>query len=442
MLGYHPEVTDNEVSTGEPHPDGNTDNYREGQLKRVVYPEGDRAKAVLFDRPSKTFRSLLNEDAARMNRLPGLDLLRAIAIAWIMLYHVTSYGPRLPDFIEFGYVGVDLFFVLSGFLIGWQLIKPYTFGQQPLWGQFFARRAFRVLPAYLVVLAFYFSVPAIRESPGIQPLWQFLTFTQNLFPDYFRARAFSHAWSLCIEEHFYLLLPPVVWLLARKPSARKVVVVAGAAFIGGMLLRAWIWENDVAPFLHVREGEGNFFDRFIENIYNPTYTRLDGLLAGVMLAVVKGFRPGWWLWALSRGWWFLALGLVGVAAALLLRSPGYASVVIGYPLLSLSLAAIVVAAVSPHTWIGSWHVPGARPLAAMAFSLYLTNKAAYYLVREHAGPLLRQSALLDFCIYIGAALAAGALLYFAVERPGLRLRERWFRQVSAEQTAPGLSLQR
>ncbi len=59
-------------------------------------------------------------------RLPGLDLLRAFAVLWIMLYHVTSYGSRLPDFVEYGYMAVDLFFVLSGFLVGRQLLLPYA----------------------------------------------------------------------------------------------------------------------------------------------------------------------------------------------------------------------------------------------------------------------------------------------------------------------------
>lgn len=358
-----------------------------------------------------------------MSRLPGLDLLRAVAIVWVMLYHVTSWGPVLPGFIEYGYIGVDLFFVLSGFLIGWQLLKPYTVGLQPAWRQFFLRRAFRVLPAYWLVLVLYFAVPAVRESPGIQPLWQFLSFTQNLFPDYLRSRAFSHAWSLCIEEHFYLLLPPVVWLLARKPTVGKIASAAIATLVGGMLLRGWIWQHDVAPFLHIRSGEGNVFERYIENIYNPTYCRLDGLLAGVMLALVKCFRPAWWSWAMARGVWFLAAGLLGVYAALSLKSPGYLSAVIGFPLLSISLAAIVLAAISPRTWLGRWRVPGVAPIAAMAFSLYLTHKAVYHLTQTYLDAYLPDSNLLELGVYIGAAFAVGAVLYLTVERPGMRLRE-------------------
>ncbi|NRR33004.1 acyltransferase [Oxalobacteraceae bacterium] len=362
-----------------------------------------------------------------MKRLPGLDLLRAVAIVWVMLYHLTSWGPVLPEFIEYGYIGVDLFFVLSGFLIGWQLLKPYTLGLEPQWRQFFLRRAFRVLPAYWVVLAVYFAVPAVRESPDIQALWHFLTFTQNMFPDYFRARAFSHAWSLCIEEHFYLLLPAVVWLLARKPTMGSVATVAIATLLGGMLLRGWIWQHDVEPFLQIRSGEGNFFERYVKNVYNPTYNRLDGLLAGVMLAVIKGFRPAWWSWAMARGTWFLTAGLMGVCAALSLESPGCLSAVIGFPMLSISLAAIVLASVSPRTWLGRWRIPGVAPIAAMAFSLYLTHKAVYSTIQTQLGEYLPDSNLLALGVYLGASLTVGTVLYLTVERPGMRLRERFMK---------------
>ncbi len=354
-----------------------------------------------------------------MNRLPGLDLLRAIAIGWVMLYHLASYGVVMPVLVDrYGYMGVDLFFVLSGFLIGAQLLAPYTRGETPRWGQFFLRRVLRVLPAYLVVLALYFIAPSLRESPDIEPLWQFLTFTQNIFADYERARAFSHAWSLCIEEHFYLLLPAAAWLLARKPSAGKVAAAAFALLAGGMLLRGWIWQHEVAPLT----GLPAFFTRYIETIYNPTWCRLDGLLAGVMLAVVQGFRPAWWDWLMARGPWLLAAGLAGVYVSMRIPSPGFAGAVIGYPLLAASLAALVVAAVSPRTWLGRWRLPGVAPIAAMAFSLYLTHKAVFHWIAGHFAPAVHDGGLLAFCVYVGAALAVGGVLYLAVERPSMRLR--------------------
>lgn len=371
-------------------------------------------------------------------RLPGLDLLRAIAIATVMLYHVTSYGVRLPAWVEFGWIGVDLFFVLSGFLIGGQVLAPYTRGEAPLWSRFLARRAWRVLPAYLAVVALYFAAPGVRESAAIAPLWQFLTFTQNIFPDYFHARALSHAWSLCVEEHFYLMLPPVVWLMARKPTPARIMAAVFLTLVGGMALRAWIWEHDVAPFVLLTQGEGNYIDRYIEKLYNPTYARLDGLLAGLVLALVRAFRPLWWQAMTARGWWFAAAGVAGVVGATRLQTPGYAGAVLVFPLLGASFAALLVACASGHTWIGRLRIPGVAPLAAMAFSLYLTNKMSYHLVRTYLGASLPDSNLGLLGAHLAAALGLGTLLYLAVERPGLRLRDRLYRLApDPDQRTPG-----
>ena len=358
------------------------------------------------------------------SRLPGLDSLRAVAISWVMLYHLDSYGLPFPAVVQHGWMGVDLFFVLSGYLIGWQLLEPYTCGQQPRWGQFMLRRALRVLPAYLTVLALYATVPAVRESDGMAPLWQFLTFATNLFPDYFHNRAYAHAWSLCVEEHFYVLLPAAAWPLARRPSCRRVVVAAATVLVGGMLLRGWLWQRQVAPYLHISSGEGSFLLRYVEAIYNPTYARLDGLLAGVLLAAMKMFRPLWWARLREWGGAVLAAGVAGIAACMSIEPVSPAGVIVGFPLLAASLACVLLGALSPRTWIGRCVVPGARALATLSFSLYLTHKQVYHWMQNSFGPLLEQSDLLAFTVYNGAALAVAALLYAVVERPALRLRDR------------------
>ena len=172
-----------------------------------------------------------------LSRLPGLDLLRAIAIVWVMLFHsfvIGGLGERYAWASDYGWMGVDLFFVLSGYLIGSQLLKPLSQGQPVSFGEFYLRRAFRILPAFLVVLALYFGVPAFRERPGIQPLWQFLTFTVNLLIDYQHNQAFSHAWSLCVEEHFYWLFPLLACWLTRRPSIAKFIGVCAAVVVLGM----------------------------------------------------------------------------------------------------------------------------------------------------------------------------------------------------------------
>jgi peptidoglycan/LPS O-acetylase OafA/YrhL len=128
-------------------------------------------------------------------RLFGLDSLRAFAVLFVMLYHLTIFGElpsRILPVTYFGWMGVDLFLVLSGFLIGQQALTPYLIGQRPAIAEFYRRRAYRILPAYLVVLALYFLAPGWRESLNIAPLWKFLTFTMN-FGFSFGRRSFSHA---------------------------------------------------------------------------------------------------------------------------------------------------------------------------------------------------------------------------------------------------------
>ncbi len=103
--------------------------------------------------------------AADAGRLPGLDLVRAVAIAWVMLYHASIlwHVPGDSWIVRFGWMGVDPFFVLSGFLIAGQLLRPWARGRPPDYRRFITRRLLRTIPAYLVVLALYFLVPPINS---------------------------------------------------------------------------------------------------------------------------------------------------------------------------------------------------------------------------------------------------------------------------------------
>src|SRR5256712_11886108 len=94
-------------------------------------------------------------------RQPGLDLLRALAIVVVVIYHAALFGFKLPGRADrFGWIGVDLFFVLSGYLIGGQLLAPLARGQPIKLWRFFARRALRIIPAYFVILAVYAFLPS------------------------------------------------------------------------------------------------------------------------------------------------------------------------------------------------------------------------------------------------------------------------------------------
>lgn len=356
-----------------------------------------------------------------MTRLPGLDLLRAIAIVWVMLFHsflVGGLGTDLAWLSRYGWMGVDIFFVLSGFLIGRQVLAPLARGSDFSFREFYSRRAYRILPAFLVVLAVYAAFPALREAPGMAPWWQFATFTVNLLIDYGTQQAFSHAWSLCVEEHFYLVFPALAWGLTRRPSAAKFWSVCMLLVVAGIALRGSVWLHGTAM-----DPPRNWF---VEDIYYPTWSRLDGLLAGVVLATIATFRPVMWARMTASGNSFLLLGLAVMALALWLfrARTGLLGNTVGWPVLSAAIACLVVAGASASSWIGRYPLPGAAWVAAISYSLYLSHKLVFVAVERSLGEWLQGRWLLAFAVYAVATALGGAALHYAVERPFLRLRER------------------
>lgn len=358
-------------------------------------------------------------------RLPGLDLLRAIAIVWVMLFHsylIGGLGDTLGGLDTYGWMGVDLFFVLSGYLIGTQVMKPLAAGRALDLRGFYRRRVFRILPAFFVVLALYAFWPSWRETTGIQPLWQFPTFTFNLLFDHGENYAFSHAWSLCVEEHFYLVFPLATLLLAPRLSGRGFAWLTLAMVVAGMALRAWLWLHYYAPARAANDGSAGLM--FLRYIYYPTWSRVDGLLAGVALAACGVWRPHWMAWCHRHGHGVLLAGMALFTLAVLLfaQRTGFAATVFGYPLLSLALALIVAACSGGRAWPARGKLPGAAWLAGISYSLYLSHKGVFHLVDTALDGRLDGHSTARFLVFGIATLIGGALLHYAVERPFLRWR--------------------
>jgi peptidoglycan/LPS O-acetylase OafA/YrhL len=360
-------------------------------------------------------------------RLHGLNSLRALAIGLVMSFHLREFLPQwLQGVSRFGWIGVDLFFVLSGYLIGSQLLRPHTQGRKTRIRDFYRRRFYRVLPAYLVVLLLYLFFPAWREAPGMAPAWMFFTFTWNLVVGWGYA-AFSHVWSLCVEEHFYLLLPLIVVALMYKPSLRKAILVASVVLAISVGIRAFVVFHQLRPL----GAEGGLFTaRYLQTIYWPTYTRLDGLAVGVILASIKLFRPQWWRRAMARGH-LLSLGGVACIAVTVLLFGGFfsASVVaalatiIGFLILAVGFGLLLLSSLSNNGLLARVRLPGAKMTALLAYSLYLTHKEIVHVDRL-LFPQLTAGGTWTVLIFVTlTCFAVAAVLYFAVERPFLLLRD-------------------
>ncbi|RRA50314.1 acyltransferase [Acidipila sp. EB88] len=367
----------------------------------------------------------------KLNRLHGLDTLRALAIVSVMIFHLQASLPGALDPIgRVGWMGVDLFFVLSGFLIGTQLLQPLAAARPLLLLDFYVRRGFRVLPASFAVLLLYMCVPAWREQPNLPAVWKFLTFTQNLCMHFPHERAFSHAWSLCVEEQFYLLLPPLVLLCRRwLCGIRKTILLLGAVLLLGVLVRGW-------ELFHVVRSAGLSDNQagalFMKRIYYPTYSRLDGLWMGVAVALVRCFRPGWWAHAARSHSLANVLGAAGLCIAGVATwsfgaeypsADQAAGVLFGFPLLSLGLALLVSSAASGKGLLCK-RLPGMQMVATLAFSLYLTHKEVAHL-DQWMWPWLRtQNGWGAAAVYAVTCAGCATALYWLVERPFLLLRVR------------------
>jgi peptidoglycan/LPS O-acetylase OafA/YrhL len=356
---------------------------------------------------------------ADRKRQPGLDLLRAVAIIIVVIYHAGIMGFPLPGRAHrFGWIGVDLFFVLSGYLIGGQLLAPLARGQRIKLPRFFARRALRILPAYFLVLAIYAFLPWWREYPEMFPLWKFLVSVQNI--GLRGGTAFSHAWSLAVEDQFYLLLPLVLLCLVRL--RRAAIVVPCAIVIGGLALRWFLACQNPG------EDGGVSFRGYQTWIYYATWGRLDPLVFGVTLAAIEKFRPGWWQRLVDLAPWLWLPGLVLIVGALYLGETESITVTASiwqFPLIALGMAALLLCVVSPRLPFRRIAIPGAAFIASIAYSAYLIQKLVIHFVAQFCSnhdiaPTSVTSLIgVQLCVY-----AMGAILFLAVERPFLQLRHR------------------
>ena len=353
-------------------------------------------------------------------RQPGLDLLRALAIIVVVIYHAALFGFKLPGRVDrFGWIGVDLFFVLSGYLIGGQLLAPLAREQSIKLGRFFARRVFRIMPAYFVILAVYFLLPSWREYPDMaQPLWKFLLSVQNIALH--GGTAFSHAWSLAVEDQFYLCLPFILLLVNRWP--RAALIIPCVIVFSALALRAFLaWKNWSID-------GGVSFRAFQAWIYYPSWTRLDPLVLGVVLAAIERFRPHWWERLTNFAIWLWLPALALISYGLYLGEGDNLTVtacVWQFPVIALGMAGLLICAQSPHLIFRRIKIPGAAFVASIAYSAYLIQKLVIHAVEQfcssHNIQLTSALALVavELCVYVAATL-----LFFLVERPFLQVRKR------------------
>jgi peptidoglycan/LPS O-acetylase OafA/YrhL len=353
---------------------------------------------------------------ALRERLPQLDGLRGLAILLVIVWHVVCWTPAVPHsplavtrrLLGLTWSGVDLFFVLSGFLLGAQLIDKR--GEANYFSSFYIRRFFRIVPLYMVIVLILGSVlfalglegPDNEGGIGMMPGWGwYVTFTQNVWMAWGRDWSLWHpmTWSLAIEEQFYLFLPLIIFL--APVNRLRMLLVIGICAAPLLRTASWLAFPNAGTLAHV-----------------SLFTRMDSLLLGVLCA-----------WAIRHGMEFSRRTLYLLLAALslplavfILKNWTYAAqpmLSIGYSLLAAFYAVLLLLTLSekqgPIAWV--MRLPWLRQLGIYAYFIYLTHWIVAYLIFRAFGKLLVVRSASD------AALLAGSL---AVTLLVARLSWQWF----------------
>jgi peptidoglycan/LPS O-acetylase OafA/YrhL len=362
--------------------------------------------------------------AVAKTRLVGLDLLRLLAVMLVLGRHMAPPPKTWPRVWKYffhvwsrgGWVGVDLFFVLSGFLVSGLLFAEYKSRGRLSIVRFYVRRGWRIYPPFYAMIAFTVIVFLVLRQPIPDwPLISEIFFLQSYLPG-----LWNHTWSLAVEEHFYLLLPIVLapmLKLNRDASARfsPILLLALVVAVAGLLLRLLNWHN--------QETYSNLTHLF------ATHLRFDSLFFGVAISYAYHFHSNKFIEVLAPWRWYLLLGgglLLTPAFALQLETTPFIYTA-GLTLFYLGSGSMLVGVlmIQPPRSHGVMFL---AMLGTYSYSIYL-----WHLPMAWWGIALIERTLgtsLDFAVraplYLSGSLAVGVLMAKLVEVPTIRLRDRWY----------------
>jgi len=348
----------------------------------------------------------------KRSHIPALDGVRGMAALMVMWFHFFQKPEHVPEGIAGAYIlkfnslgqsGVDLFFVLSGFLITRILISRKH--EPGYFRNFYARRSLRIFPLYYFFLVVsLFVVPATygKEFPEFSQHWWWWLYLQNLPPTFgIAATGPGHYWSLAVEEHFYLVWPLIVFLLPRRKFELACIILVVLSVIFRVV------------FVHYEIG-----------VFYFTLTRLDSLSLGALLAVSEA------RFVQSRVYWnkIFGIGMISLLAVLL---PVYAlvsglggdSLQILKPLALavtyFALIGFVITAVKTSIFPRFFASKPMCSLGQISYGLYVYHWLCFFVI---SSVLSIENVLILLPISFAFAILVSTVSFYLLESPFLRLK--------------------
>ncbi len=398
-------------------------------------------ESQLIASSSQSARSQHNALSPSERSVP-LDFLRAVAILTVLLHHNiiawqitnhdghTSYLGRIGQFFERdGWLGVDLFFVLSGFLIGGLLFREIRRQGTLDVKRFLIRRGLKIWPAYyalLIFVAIWAPITPFEQHQSFYASWLNWLHLQNYYHT-----PLGHTWSLAVEEHFYLLLPLVLMLglrFERLPKERLKFFPWLASFVAVICL----------SFRFATHKSGDYW---FWSYGTPTHLRMDSLISGVALAYLFHYYPDLWNKISRPVTLWLVVSFLTLLPVLILNRQSRFSLTLGFTLSYISFGALLIACIGPQNVIsqGRERIWAWRPirwlaaLGAFSYGIYLWHFSIARPIFHRLWVLPSVTWwpgeirwILATATYVAFAVASGILLSRLIEVPFLRWRERLY----------------
>lgn len=362
-----------------------------------------------------------------MKYRPELDGIRAVAVMAVVGFH--SY----VQVAQGGWLGVDIFFVLSGFLITAILLNEQQRSGTVRLGRFYVRRLLRLYPALLVALVLGAAFHGILGDGGATFHEGKATMTGDAsLLDYLRTAGaaggyvenfvfafsgkelglFGHTWSLAVEMQFYLIWPPVlVWLLVRRSNLVPWVI---AGIVVSYALMAW--QSTPEPWA-------------LPNAYYLPWTRAWELLIGALVAVLAARPEARPARLLAKRWvgWLIVAGL----GIVILVGSTYSILLIDFVMLweapiAVALTALLIAHLNAVRTTGAGAVLAWKPLVwigKLSYGIYLIHYPTLWILRDHG--ITSEHATLIFVLAMAISTGVAAASYYLVEQPVLKIKKRY-----------------